>query len=102
MPGTGPGGRVTKQDVEAWAATRSALTQVADGVSLEVLEAGEGDPVVLLPGFGTDVSAFALQTGMLSERFRAVGINPRGEYYTPGDRPVMLVPEGRVMSEVFA
>ncbi len=78
VPGTGPGGRVTKQDVEAFAAQREALTPVADGVSLEVLVAGEGDPVVLLPGFGTDVSAFAMQTGMLSERFRVVGINPRG------------------------
>jgi pimeloyl-ACP methyl ester carboxylesterase len=78
VPGTGPGGRVTKQDVEAFAAKREALTPVADGVCLEVLVAGEGAPVVLLPGFGTDVSAFAMQTGMLSERFSVVGINPRG------------------------
>ncbi len=78
VPGSGPGGRVTKQDVEAFAANREALTPVADGVSLEVRVAGEGDPVVLLPGFGTDLSAFAMQTGMLSERFQVVGINPRG------------------------
>jgi len=78
VSGSGPNGRVTKQDVEAFAAQREALTPVAEGVALEVLSAGEGDPVVLLPGFGTDVSAFAMQTGMLSERFRVMGINPRG------------------------
>jgi len=78
VPGTGPGGRVTKQDVEAFAAAREALVPVADGVALEVLEAGAGDPVVLLPGLGTDVSAFARQTPVLTERFRVLGVNPRG------------------------
>ncbi|MCP5041214.1 MAG: hypothetical protein GY944_09300, partial [bacterium] len=37
VPGTGPNGRVTKQDVEAFATARDALTAVGDGVSIEVL-----------------------------------------------------------------
>ena len=61
IPGTGPGGRVTREDVEAWAARRQALVPVAEGVALEVPTEGAGDPVMLLPGFGTDVSMFARQ-----------------------------------------
>jgi pyruvate dehydrogenase E2 component (dihydrolipoamide acetyltransferase) len=78
IPGTGPGGRVTKQDVEAFAAAREALVPVADGVALEVLKTGAGDAVVLLPGLGTDVSAFVRQTALLAERFHVHGVNPRG------------------------
>lgn len=78
VPGTGPGGRVTKQDVQAFAAAREALVPVADGVALEVLCEGEGDPVVLLPGLGTDVSVFARQTPTLAASFRVFGVNPRG------------------------
>ncbi len=78
VPGTGPNGRVTKQDVEAYAAAREALVPVADGVALEVLTEGDGEPVVLLPGLGTDVSSFARQTPALAERFRVHGVNPRG------------------------
>jgi len=76
--GSGPGGRVTKKDVQAFAAAREALVPVDEDVSLEVLTEGDGDPVLLLPGLGTDVSAFARQTPMLAERFRVLGVNPRG------------------------
>lgn len=75
--GRGPGGRVTREDVEAWAG-RPNLVEVAAGVRLEVPSQGQGDVVVLLPGFGTDVSAFAPLTAVLAERFRVVGVNPRG------------------------
>ncbi len=78
VPGTGPGGRVTAEDVETFAATRANLTPVAEGVALEVLADGAGDLVALLPGFGTDVSAFARQAPVLAERYRVLGINPRG------------------------
>ena len=33
---------------------------------------------VLLPGFGTDVSAFARQVPALAEHYRALAVNPRG------------------------
>ncbi|MEE3325700.1 MAG: alpha/beta fold hydrolase [Myxococcota bacterium] len=78
VTGTGPHGRVTKQDVEAYAAAREALVSVASGVSLEVAKAGEGETVVLLPGLGSDISSFARQTALLTEKFHVHGINPRG------------------------
>jgi len=86
VPGSGPGGRITRQDVEAFAAAgaESALAAgaervaVAPGVALECLRAGAGDPVLLLPGFGVDVSAFAPQAADLAERHALVGLAPRG------------------------
>ena len=78
IPGTGPGGRVTKQDVEAWAVRRETLVEAADGVRLEVPTQGQGDPLLLLPGFGSDVSSFSLQASALATRYRVLGVNPRG------------------------
>lgn len=78
VPGTGPNGRVTKQDVETYAKARESLIPVDDGVSLEVLTSGSGDPVILLPGLGTDASAFVRQAPLLAERFSVSGVNPRG------------------------
>ncbi len=78
VSGTGPGGRVVRADIEAWAARREALVSVADGVALEVLSSGEGAPVLMLPGFGTDAAAFARQTPVLAERYRVQMMNPRG------------------------
>jgi pimeloyl-ACP methyl ester carboxylesterase len=78
VPGSGPGGRVTKEDVEAWAVQRERLVQVAPGIALEVPTEGDGDPVILLPGFGTDVSAFAAPARALAKRYRVRAVNPRG------------------------
>jgi pyruvate dehydrogenase E2 component (dihydrolipoamide acetyltransferase) len=78
VPGSGPGGRVTKQDVQAFADARAARIDVGDGVFLDVPTQGEGDAVLLLPGFGTDVSAFAPQVDALAADHRVLGVNPRG------------------------
>ncbi len=81
IAGSGPNGRITREDVEALIERRAALVEVADGVSLEVRVTGaEGDApgVLLIPGFGTDVSAFARQIPVLAESFRVHGMNPRG------------------------
>jgi pyruvate dehydrogenase E2 component (dihydrolipoamide acetyltransferase) len=72
VPGTGPGGRVTREDVEAFAAAG------AGPVRLEVLVEGQGDPIVLLPGFASDVSVFAPETPPLVRRARVLAVNPRG------------------------
>jgi len=78
VTGSGPGGRVTREDVEAFAAARERLVPVASGVALEVLREGQGAPLLLVPGFGTDVSSFAALTPRLVERFRVWALNPRG------------------------
>ena len=78
VPGTGPGGRVTKEDVEAFAAARERLVPVADAVALEVLREGQGSSLLLIPGFGTDASSFALLTPRLVPRLRVLAMNPRG------------------------
>jgi len=78
IPGSGPGGRVVRADVAAWAERRARLRPVAEGVALDVPTEGAGDPVVLLPGFGSDVSVFAQQTAALTARHRVLGVNPRG------------------------
>jgi aminoacrylate hydrolase len=76
--GTGPGGRVVRADVEAWAERRARLRSVADGVALDVPIQGEGEPILLLPGFGSDVSVFAQLIDALAARHRVLGVNPRG------------------------
>ncbi len=78
VSGTGPGGRVTAEDVEAAAGPAGDRVEVAPGVSLDVPRQGEGDPVLLLPGFGTDVSVFARQVPVLAESYEVFGVNPRG------------------------
>jgi pimeloyl-ACP methyl ester carboxylesterase len=78
IPGSGPGGRVTREDVDSYARGLESRVTVADGVALEVLDQGAGTTVVLLPGFGTDVSAFARQVPALAEHYRVLALNPRG------------------------
>ena len=78
VAGSGPGGRVTREDVDAWAEGLDARMEGSEGVFLEVPSQGEGEPVVLLPGFGADVSAFALQVPLLAKSHRVLGVNPRG------------------------
>jgi pyruvate dehydrogenase E2 component (dihydrolipoamide acetyltransferase) len=78
VTGSGPGGRVTRQDVEAFAEARERRVAVAEGVSLEVLREGSGPPLLLLPGFGTDVSCFAPQSRALAADYTVIGVNPRG------------------------
>lgn len=78
VAGTGPGGRITREDVDAYAEARERLVAVADEVSLDVPQEGSGDPVLLLPGLGTDASAFAQQIPVLAEAHRVFAVNPRG------------------------
>ena len=101
IAGSGPGGRVTKQDIERFAADRENLVSVEAGVALEVLREGAGEPVVLLPGFGTDVSSFALQIPALVDDFEVLGVNPRG--VGASDAPVLEVyTVGRAAEDVAA
>ncbi len=76
--GSGPGGRVTREDVEAHVAASAARVEVAPGVALELERFGSGDPVLLLPGFGTDFSAFVKQVPALQAKYAVAALNPRG------------------------
>jgi pyruvate dehydrogenase E2 component (dihydrolipoamide acetyltransferase) len=78
LAGSGPGGRITREDVEALAERLAARVEVAPGVRLDVAASGSGPSVLLIPGFGTDTSAFAPQIPHLAEKFRVLAMNPRG------------------------
>ena len=80
VAGSGPGGRVTREDVDAFAARRARLFEVAGDVQLEVLREGNGAPVLLLPGFGVGMTSFAPQVQALvaSGGFEAIGLHGRG------------------------
>ena len=101
VPGGGPGGRVTREDVEAFVAARERLVAVAPGVALEVLRAGQGSPVLLIPGFGTDASSFALVTPQLAPRCAVLALNPRGVGASDGpaaDVPTLAADAAAVIS----
>ena len=98
--GSGPGGRVTREDVEAFAASREARTRVAEGVSLEVHTEGDGEPVVLVPGFGSDASVFAHQLPALIPHYRVSALNPRGVGLSDG--PAVEVYDVGTLSEDVA
>lgn len=78
VAGTGPQGRVTREDVEAHLIARDRLVPVGDGVSLEVAEQGSGETVVLVPGVGSDASMFVGQVQALAQHHRVLGLHPRG------------------------
>ena len=78
VAGSGPNGRVSVEDVEAYAAQMGERSEVAPGVRLEVPSQGTGETLLLLPGFGTDVSAFSPQIPALAAAYRVRGVNPRG------------------------
>jgi pimeloyl-ACP methyl ester carboxylesterase len=64
--------------VEALADRLAARVEVAPGVRLDVAASGSGPSVLLIPGFGTDASAFAPQIPQLAEEHRVLAMNPRG------------------------
>ncbi len=76
--GSGVNGRVSVEDVEAYASQMGERVEVAPGVRLEVASQGTGETVLLLPGFGSDVSVFSPQIPALAQSYRVRGVNPRG------------------------
>src|SRR5215207_3566666 len=53
-------------------------TDRVNGVGLYYEEHGRGEPLVLVPGFGTGLWIWYRQVPALAERFRTIGFDPRG------------------------
>lgn len=74
VTGTGPGGRITVEDVERAAA--GAALDAASGLAF--VRAGSGPPVLFLPGYGTDTSMWRRQLDGLASAFTVVACDHRG------------------------
>lgn len=57
----------------------------ADGVRLNVLQAGRGKPLVLIPGWSQTAAQFRRQLEGLSDRYRVIAIDMRG--HGDSDKP---------------
>ncbi|HEX8354501.1 MAG TPA: alpha/beta hydrolase [Pyrinomonadaceae bacterium] len=66
-------------------------TASADGVELYYEEHGRGEPLVLVPGFGTGAWIWYRQVPAFAERFRTVVFDPRGVARSGGrDEPLTM------------
>ena len=59
--------------------------RTSDGVRLNVLEAGRGRPLVLIPGWSQTAAQFRHQLEGLSNRYRVIAIDMRG--HGDSDKP---------------
>jgi pimeloyl-ACP methyl ester carboxylesterase len=59
--------------------------KTSDGVRLNVLEAGRGTPLVLVPGWSQTAAQFRRQLEGLSDRYRVIAIDMRG--HGDSDKP---------------
>jgi pimeloyl-ACP methyl ester carboxylesterase len=74
LKGTGPGGRITVEDVER--AGGGATLDAASGLAF--VRAGSGPPVLFLPGYGTDASMWRRQLDALASGFTIIACDHRG------------------------
>ena len=79
--GTGPGGRITVEDVEREAG--GATLDAASGLAF--VRAGSGPAILFLPGYGTDTSMWRRQLDGLASGFTVVACDHRG---IGGSRPL--------------
>ena len=52
--------------------------KTSDGAELNLLEAGSGSPLLLLPGWSQTAAMFRHQLEGLSERYRVIALDWRG------------------------
>jgi pimeloyl-ACP methyl ester carboxylesterase len=69
MVGSGPGGRITVEDVERSGSAEPVLSIDAEG---------SGPPLLLISGFGVDKTSWRRQIDALQKNFTAVSYDPRG------------------------
>ena len=61
------------------AAVSTVEVTVADDVTLRVLRAGSGTPLVMLPGWTCSADFFVHQLVGLADRFDVIAVDPRGQ-----------------------
>jgi pyruvate dehydrogenase E2 component (dihydrolipoamide acetyltransferase) len=77
VEGSGPGGRIGEEDVRR--AVEALGPRVSlDGVRIGYADEGQGEPLVLLAGFGLDRPSWNVQTRELSSHRRVLVPDPRG------------------------
>lgn len=69
IPGSGPGGRITVEDVERAGSSEPVLSIDAEG---------SGPPLLLISGFGVDKTSWRRQIDGLRESFTVISYDPRG------------------------
>jgi len=69
ISGSGPGGRITVEDVERAGSAEPALSIDAEG---------SGPPLLLVSGFGVDKTSWRRQIDALRGSFTAISFDPRG------------------------
>jgi microsomal epoxide hydrolase len=57
---------------------KSGYFTTSDGVKLHYLESGEGDPIVMSPGWSMPAWVWDKQLAGLSDTFRCIALDPRG------------------------
>src|SRR5262245_27394325 len=74
VAGTGPGGRITVEDVERAAASLAPV----EGGRLSYAVTGDGVPLLFINGFGVDATGWRPQVDALRDRYRVVTYDHRG------------------------
>jgi len=73
MAGSGPEGAVVLRDVDA-----AAAAPRSSGIALRTLQSGQGTPVVLIHGFGGDLSAWRPLVGRMSTNLPVMALDLPG------------------------
>ncbi|EKN65891.1 putative hydrolase [Neobacillus bataviensis LMG 21833] len=77
---------MSKYDVSIWNELSGISVKQyfidADGVNTRIVEAGEGEPLILLHGIGGHVEAYARNIKSLSKHFRVIALDMLGHGYT--------------------
>ena len=58
---------------------KSGFFETSDGATLHYLEEGEGMPLVMVPGWSQTAEQFKYQLDELSDKFRCIAIDMRGQ-----------------------
>ena len=71
----------------------------SDGVKLHYLEAGSGQPLVMIPGWSQTAEQFKYQIDGLSDRYRIIALDMRG--HGESDKPAFGYRISRIAKDVY-